>query len=219
MARISSSAIACSQLTVPIISPVSAWPGRSSLTHSFDPSGIVSTFVSVTNEPHVLNGTSFAFLGNSNVVFSSVVVADSTGTVTYTNGVDYTLTGNADGSASLQRTNNSTIPDGSQVSVSYNYFSGSTSAGLNLAVAGDVVVEAGSMINAAGRGYSGGRGPGPGGHAGSPASGGGAGYGGLGGIGSSNAPGGALTGHRLNQLSWAVAAAMRSAGSGHLAVG
>src|SRR6267378_1330880 len=127
--------------------------GTGSLTHSFDPSGILSIFVSVTNESHVLIGTTPTSLGNSNVVLTSVVVADSTGTVTYTNGVDYTLTGNADGSASLQRTSDSTIPDGSQVSVSYNFFSGSTSAGLNLVVAGDVVVEAGSMINAAGRGY------------------------------------------------------------------
>jgi hypothetical protein len=67
------------------------------------------------------------------------------------------------------------------VLVSYEVVTGTVAGGLNLIVTNDVVVEAGGMINADGRGYGGNQGIGNGGEAGSPQSGGGGALGGDGG--------------------------------------
>src|SRR5256885_16627714 len=86
--------------------------GTGVLTHSSSANGLVSILISVTNETQVLNGTNAVFLANSNVIASSVGVQDSTASVTYTNSVDYVFTTKVDGSATLQRTDASSIPDG-----------------------------------------------------------------------------------------------------------
>ena len=161
------------------------------LTHSAAANGTISVTVPVLDEPQVLTGTNAVALVNSNIVLSSVVVKDFGGTLVYANNVDYVL-GTAGGQTSLQRTDLSTIPDGSMVLVTYDYLYGSTNSGLNLTIAGDLETEPGAAINADGRGYSGISGVGRGGAAGSPISGGGGGHGGYGGISSSNSPGGTV---------------------------
>src|SRR5882672_1347720 len=62
------------------------------LTHKFYPGGSFNVTVTVSNEPQILLSTNSVTLANSNVVLSSVAVRDSTGTATFTNGVDYVLT-------------------------------------------------------------------------------------------------------------------------------
>src|ERR1041385_2784037 len=165
--------------------------GTGMLTHSSNPDGVITLWVSVTNEAEMLNGTNAVSLANSNVLLASVIVQDSSGTVTYTNNADYTLNSRPDGSATIQRTESSTIPDGATVMVSYQYSAGTTAAGLNLIVSGNVEIEPAATINANGLGYANpSSGLGPGGQAGYPLTGSGGGYGGYGGISSANAAGG-----------------------------
>jgi len=163
------------------------------LTHTALPGGATSNLVSVTDEPHTLTGTNAVTLLNSNIVTASIVVTDAGKTIVYTNELDYSLTSLDGGLTQLQRTTNSSIPDGSGVLVSYDVLlAGQT--GLNLTVASNVEVKVGGAINVNGRGYGGNAGPGNGGEAGSPLTGAGAGYGGLGGMSSTNAIGGAAYG-------------------------
>jgi hypothetical protein len=164
--------------------------GGGVLTHSYSPNGVISNLLSVVDESQVLNGTYPVTLLNSNIVTASVLVTDSGSTIVYTNGVDYLLTSPDGIQTQLQRTTNSTIPDGANVLASYDVLLGVLPAGFNLSVAGNAEVAAGGAINASGRGYGGGAGPGAGHTAGSPADGSGAGYGGIGGMSSSNAMGG-----------------------------
>jgi len=164
------------------------------LTHSFSPDGVISNLLSVVDEAQTLNGTNPVTLLNSNVITASVLVTDSGSTTIYTNGVDYLLTSPDGILTQLQRTTNSTIPDGANVLVSYDVLLGVLPAGFNLSVTGNVEVAVGGAINADGKGYGGGAGPGAGNAAGSPADGSGAGYGGIGGMSSSNAMGGTTYG-------------------------
>ncbi len=164
------------------------------LTHSFSPDGIISNLLFVVDESQTLNGTNPVTLLNSNVITASVLVTDSGSTIVYTNGVDYLLTSPDGILTQLQRTTNSTIPDGANVLVSYGVLLGVLPAGFNLSVTGNVEVAAGGAINANGKGYGGDAGPGAGYAAGSPADGSGAGYGGIGGMSSSNAVGGTVYG-------------------------
>ena len=164
------------------------------LTHSFSPDGVISNLLSVVDESQTLNGTNPVTLLNSNVITASVLVTDSGSTTIYTNGVDYLLTSPDGIMTQLQRTTNSTIPDGANVLVSYDVLLGVLPAGFNLSVTGNVEVAVGGAINANGKGYGGGAGPGAGYAAGSPADGSGAGYGGIGGMSSSNAMGGTTYG-------------------------
>ena len=164
------------------------------LTHSFSPDGVISNLLSVVDESQTLNGTNPVTLLNSNVITASVLVTDSGSTTIYTNGVDYLLTSPDGIMTQLQRTTNSTIPDGANVLVSYDALLGVLPAGFNLSVTGNVEVAVGGAINANGKGYGGGAGPGAGYAAGSPADGSGAGYGGIGGMSSSNAMGGTTYG-------------------------
>ena len=164
------------------------------LTHSFSPNGSISNLLSVVNESQVLSGTNPVTLLNSNILTASVLVTDSGSTTIYTNGVDYLLTSPDGILTQLQRTTNSAIPDGTNVLVSYDVLLGMLPAGFNLSVTGNVEVAVGGAINASGKGYGGGAGPGAGHTAGSPADGSGAGYGGIGGMSSSNAAGGATYG-------------------------
>ncbi|MGA2180363.1 MAG: carboxypeptidase-like regulatory domain-containing protein [Verrucomicrobiota bacterium] len=164
------------------------------LTHSFSPNGSISNILFVANESQMLNGTNPVTLLNSNVITASVLVTDSGSTIIYTNGVDYLLTSPDGILTQLQRTTNSTIPDGTNVLVSYDVLLGMLPAGLNLSVTGNVEVAVGGVINANGKGYGGGAGPGAGHIAGNPQDGSGAGYGGIGGMSSSNAMGGTTYG-------------------------
>jgi hypothetical protein len=163
------------------------------LTHSASPNGIISVTGSVSDEAQVLSGTNAVALATSNVVTASVVVRDVSHTITYSNGVDYVLGTTNNNFATLARLDASTIPDGATVLVTYDYTILTTSAGLNLTLTGDLEVEPGAIIKAAGRGYDN-SGTGKGLSAGSPLSGGGGGYGGYGGLSSSNAPGGSAYG-------------------------
>ena len=164
------------------------------LAHSSSPDGSISNIFSVANESQVLNGTNPVTLLNSNILTGTVLVTDSGSTIIYTNGVDYLLTSPDGIVTQLQRTTNSSIPDGANVLVSYDVLLGVLPAGFNLSVTGNVEVAVGGAINANGKGYGGGAGPGVGYTAGSPADGSGAGYGGIGGMSSSNAMGGTTYG-------------------------
>ena len=165
------------------------------LTHSFYPSGVISNLLFITNESQVLSGTNPVTLLNSNVISATVSVTDSSGTIDYTNEVDYLLTSTNEILTELQRTTNSSIPDGATVLVSYEVLLGIAPAGLNLSVTGNVEVDVGGAINADGKGWGGGLGTGAGySSAGSLQDGSGAGYGGNGGMSSSNAVGGVTYG-------------------------
>jgi hypothetical protein len=168
--------------------------GGGALTHSFSPNGSISNILFVANESQVLNGTNPVTLLNSNILTDTVLVTDSGSTIIYTNGVDYLLTSPDGILTQLQRTTNSTIPDGTNVLVNYDVLLGTLPAGLNLSVTGNVEVAVGGVINANGKGYGGGAGPGAGHIAGNPQDGSGAGYGGIGGMSSSNAMGGTTYG-------------------------
>jgi hypothetical protein len=165
------------------------------LTHSFVPSGTISNLLFITNESQVLSGTNPVTLLNSNVITATVAVTDSTGTTNYTNGVDYLLSSTNGDLTDLERTANSSIPDGATVLVSYDVLLSAVPAGLTLTVSNNVEVDVGGAINANGNGYGGGLGAGAGNSSsGSPQDGSGAGYGGIGGTSSSNAVGGSTYG-------------------------
>jgi hypothetical protein len=164
------------------------------LTHSFYPGGVISNLLSIADESQVLISTNPVTLLNSNVIMGTVSVTDSTGTIDYTNEVDYLLSSPNGILTELQRTTNSSIPDGAAVLVSYEVLLAVVPAGLNLSVSGNVQVDAGGAIQADGNGYGGGLGPGAGHSAGGPRDGSGAGYGGIGGTSSSNAVGGVVYG-------------------------
>ena len=85
---------------------------------------------------------------NSNILTGTVLVTDSGSTIIYTNGVDYLLTSPDGILTQLQRTTNSTIPDGADVLVSYDVLLGVLPAGFNLSVTGNVEVAVGGAINA-----------------------------------------------------------------------
>jgi hypothetical protein len=160
------------------------------VTHSFFPSGSISNLLVITNELQFLTGTTPVTLLHSNIMPASVSVSDFSGTLVYTNGVDYVLS-SPDGILTLlQRTSGSSIPDGTNVLVSYSVLLGVFSPGLTLSITGDLEVAVGGSLNVNWKGYGGALGPGAGRSASSPADGSGAGYGGLGGMSASNALGG-----------------------------
>ena len=165
------------------------------LTHSFYPGGTISNLLFITNESQVLSGTNPATLLNSNVITATVAVTDSTGTTNYTNEVDYLLSSPDGILTQLQRTTNSSIPDGATVLVSYEVLLSTAPAGLTLTVSNNVEVDAGGSISANGNGYGGGLGAGAGNNSSRGIQdGSGAGYGGIGGTSSSNAVGGSTYG-------------------------
>jgi hypothetical protein len=109
----------------------------STLTHSATPGGTIVITASVTNELQLLTGTNAVVLVQPGIFLFSVMVRDETGTVTYTNTLDYLLS-LTNSSATLQRTESSSIPDGATVLVSYDYSAGTTNAGLVLNISGDL---------------------------------------------------------------------------------
>jgi hypothetical protein len=188
--------------------------GGGALTHSFSPNGSISNIFFVANESQVLNDTNPVTLLNSNILTDTVLVTDSGSTTIYTNGVDYLLTSPDGILTQLQRTTNSTIPDGTNVLVNYDVLLGTLPAGLNLSVTGNVEVAVGGVINANGKGYGGGAGPGAGRIAGNPQDGSGAGYGGIGGMSSSNAVGGTTYGSFLQPANLGSGGGASYAGTG-----
>ena len=165
------------------------------LTHSYSPTGSILNLLFVTNESQVLSGTNPVTLLNSNVITATVAVTDSTGTIDYSNGVDYLLFSTNNNLTGLERTTNSSIPDGATVLVSYESQFPAVPAGLALSVSNNVEVDTGGAINANGIGNGGGLGTGPGrSSVGSYWDGSGGGYGGIGGVSSSNAVGGVTYG-------------------------
>jgi hypothetical protein len=119
------------------------------LTHSFSPNGQLPVAINVTNASYVLSGTTPDELANSNV-FSPLLVTDDNGNA-YTNGVDYLEINQTNGtyvSTDLERTTNSSIPDGGTVLVSYSY-DGTVPAGLDLTVTGVVWDRAQAQVPAA----------------------------------------------------------------------
>lgn len=156
------------------------------LTHSIVPGGVTTNFLYITNEPQTLSSTNPATLDYSNVLASTISVTDMTGTTNYTNGVDYTVA-SADGLTQLLLTTNSSITNGAETLVNYTAQT-FLPAGLDLTISGSLQVDAGGMIDADGKGFAGGAGPGAGSVQGS-----GGAYGGNGGA-SSISPGGAAYG-------------------------
>jgi hypothetical protein len=163
------------------------------LNHSASDTGLFVDYFQ-TNESHVLISTNPVPLGATNVLTWTVLVTDISGAIAYTNGTDYLLGAGDPGVTTIQRTDTSAIPDGGTVHVTYNALRVLGASGLNLTVAGDVLVEVGGAIAVSGLGYNGGFGPGHGRSAGNPPSGGGGGYGGSGGLSASNGVGGSAYG-------------------------
>ncbi len=159
------------------------------LTHSFSQSGELYVPVEVTNLSLVLNGINPVRFGSNAF---SVLVTDPTQSIIYSNGVDYLVFTETNSFTYIERTTNSTIPDGGTVLVNDSYYAGiASSVGLDLTVTGMVWVVNGGEIEADGTGYGGGAGPGAG--ASSTQGffdGSGGGDGGSGGMSSSNALGG-----------------------------
>jgi len=163
------------------------------LTHTYSANGSIPAVNSIIDEPQVLIATNDVVLVYSNVISSTIVVKDSTHTITYTNVADFlvTIVGTQ---AFLRRTDTSSIPDGAMVLVSYDTSAGAAASGLTLTLTGNLEVDVSGRIDANGRGLVGNSGTGNGGEAGSPMSGAGAGYGGYGGNSSSNGIGGTTYG-------------------------
>ena len=168
------------------------------LTHTAVPTGFFAFAQTITNEMHVISRTNPAVLNFSNVVDSSITVWDQTGTMLYS--PDFSAAGPPDYGVGLyggtdigeiQLTSYSRIQDGSTILVNYSTLY-TVPSGLNLSIAGPVLVAPGGAINVNGRGYGPGMGLGPG-HSSStsPFDGSGGGHLGYGGLSSSNAPGGA----------------------------
>ncbi|TAL07023.1 MAG: hypothetical protein EPO07_00925, partial [Verrucomicrobia bacterium] len=157
------------------------------VTHTYSAGGSINVPASVANEVVTLTDTNAAALAVGGTLLSNRVV-DASNFVTYVETADYEVTfqGNT---ILINRTTNSTIPDGGTVLVSYD-LSVSGSAGMNLTLTGTLDVQPGGAIHANAKGYGGGQGAGLGGTAGNTLSGAGGGHGGYGGLSVSNAPGG-----------------------------
>jgi hypothetical protein len=169
------------------------------VTHSPAPTGLFSSFFTVLDETHVLNGTNISALIFSNAVIESVFVTDAAGLFIYEQGLDYALN-IVDTSITIVRVEGSLIADGETVLVSYRALDKTVAAAIDLTIAEDLTIEAGGQINVNGLGQTGG--PGLGQFVGNTTSGNGAGggHGGYGGASSSNALGGLVYGSILQPL-------------------
>jgi len=158
------------------------------LTQTSSDDGLRYSSVTVSNEAHVLTATNGVPLNHTNVVIATVVVTDPSGTIAYTNGVDYVLQVDVSGNTTIGRLDGSLIPDGGSILVSYVAQELLGPTAVNLTITGDALVELGGTIDVSGRGYANGFGPGRGGTFGGAGS--GAGHGGYGGMSASNLFGG-----------------------------
>src|SRR5258708_9056286 len=122
--------------------------------------------------------------------------------VTFTNDTIIGISTNFDG-ADIVITNCTVTMDGVHAFASLQVLNGgklthsSNRSGMNVTLTNDLLVASGGAINASGKGYAGGAGPGAGGNIGFPLSGGGGGYGGHGGYSATNSPGGIAYGQIL----------------------
>jgi hypothetical protein len=157
------------------------------LTHTYGPNGYASQSSAVSGESHALSYTNLELLACANLAdTNSIVVQDLYSSITYTNGADYLILPQSDGTVGLLLPSGSLISEGSTNLVSYTC--GITVAsGLNLTITGDALVQAGGAILADFKGYAGSAGSGRGNSSGYPASGSGATYGGNGGQSASGA--------------------------------
>jgi hypothetical protein len=165
------------------------------VTHSLNTYGSQQIMFFVSNEQQLMSSTNPATLDNTNIDTSSIVVTDPTGSIFYTEDVDYTVTA-SNQFVQLELTTNSAIADGGTVFVSYDW--DLEFEGFNLMVNNDVQVALGGAIDLSGKGYGGGNGFSTG--TGTTQStnypftfnaGGGGGHGGCGGMSSTSARGGA----------------------------
>lgn len=147
------------------------------LTHSASTNGLLENRLHVSAELHVLVSTNGDDLNYTNVDNSSIVVRDQTATIIYTNSLDYLISSDSNSVTAIERTDNSTIPDGATVLVDYDHLGATVAAGLNLNITSNLLVAAGGAIRVDGQGYGSGTGPGHGWPVGS-----GAGHGGFGGL-------------------------------------
>lgn len=164
------------------------------LTHSAFTNGPEQATYSVIDETQTLSVSNPATFLNTNVDATSIVVMDISGSITYTDNVDYVVISSPP-YTELELTTNSAIAEGTNVLVSYHWLE--TYQGFSLVISNDVQVLAGGAVNLDGKGYAGGQGFGNG--AGTSRStnypyafsaGGGGGHGGCGGMSSTFAPGG-----------------------------
>ncbi len=162
------------------------------LTHSAFTNGPFQITNSVTGESQVMSVTNPATLVNINVDPNSIVVMDSSATITYALGVDY-IVSNLPPFTVLWLTTNSAIAEGTNVLVNYNW--AQNYEGFTLTISNDMQVLAGGAVNLQGKGYAAGVGIGAGGSASTNlpfnfTAGAGGGHGGYGGASSTFAAGG-----------------------------
>ena len=124
------------------------------LTPSAFSNAVVTTnLVFTTAEPHVLTGTNFTTLNQSNVLTATVVVTDKMGTNTYTLGTDYQLVA-ASPYTQISRLPGSSIPDGSTILASYTSLGAPLYSGLYLAITHEVEIQSNALrIDVTGKGY------------------------------------------------------------------
>jgi hypothetical protein len=165
------------------------------VTHSPLPYGPQQFTFSVSGEPQVLSTMLPATLINTNVDTTSIGVMDSSGSIFYTENVDYVVT-LSNQFTKLILTTNSAISEGATVLVDYNW--AEEFQGFNLVISNDTKVAVGGAINVSGKGFTGGigflNGAGTARTTNSPftfTAGGGGGHGGNGGMSSTFARGGA----------------------------
>jgi len=96
---------------------------RANLDYTFtDREGFDEDFIQVSNEPHVLVTGDVTLLDNQDVDLDSIVVTDVTGTVLYTENVDYTVQ-EVGSFVQISRTLVGAIADGQTVLVDYRFIS------------------------------------------------------------------------------------------------
>ena len=129
------------------------------LTHSAFTNGPLQIINMMVNEIQTMSATNPATLLNTNVDTNTIVVMDSSATITYTPNVDY-LISVSNQFTQLLLTTNSAIAEGTNVLVSYNWYQ--NYQGFTLTISNDMQVLAGGTVNVRGKGYAGGYGPGTG---------------------------------------------------------
>jgi len=164
------------------------------LTHSPFPYGPQLFTVSVFDEPQILTSTNAVALDNIDVDSNSIVVTDTTGTITYAKGLAYTITV-SNNVTLLTLTPQSGITSAA-VLVSYDWTA--NFQGFDLTINNNLQIDATSSIDVSGKGYTGGLGfqTGAGGNQSTNfpfvfTAGGGGAHGGAGGMSSTFARGGA----------------------------
>src|SRR5215469_7338896 len=162
------------------------------LTHSAFTNGPEQGSVATSDELQTLSTNTPALLLHIYVDTNTIVVMDITGTITYTPDVDYVVL-SSPSDTWLELTTNSSIAEGANVLVSYNWLE--IFQGFSLTISNNMLVLAGGALNIDGKGYVGGSGPGSGTSRSTNypypfTAGGGGGHGGCGGMSSTFAIGG-----------------------------